>query len=47
MTPENVLPWLEGKLTTKFCEIHSDADLAQLVSHYCKRKEHGFATLNE
>jgi hypothetical protein len=47
MTPENVLPWLEGKLSTKFCEIHSDTALAQLVSHYCKRREHGFATLSE
>jgi hypothetical protein len=45
MTPEKMLPWLEGKLSTKFREIHSDADLAQLISEYCKKKEHIFATL--
>ena len=44
-TPGKILPWLEGKLSTTFREIHCDADLSQLITEYCGKKEHVFATL--
>ena len=47
MTPEEILPWLAAKLSTRLVEINADSDLAQIVTEYCKKKEHAFATLEQ
>lgn len=46
-TPAKILPWLAGKLSTCFIEIHADSDLDRIVTEYCKKKEYAFATLEQ
>jgi hypothetical protein len=47
MTPEEILPWLAAKLSTRLVEINADKDIAQIVAEYSKKKEHAFATLEQ
>jgi hypothetical protein len=47
MTPEEILPWLAAKLSTRLVEINADNDLAQIVTEYCRKKEYAFATLEQ
>jgi hypothetical protein len=47
MTPEEILPWLAAKLSTRLVEINEDKDLAQIVTEYCKKKEYAFVTLEQ
>jgi hypothetical protein len=47
-TPQEILPWLAGKLSTRFVEINEDADLDRVIAEYGKkRKELAFATLDQ
>jgi hypothetical protein len=47
MTPEEILPWLAAKLSTRLVEINADNDLDQIVAEYCRKKEYAFATLEQ
>jgi hypothetical protein len=46
-TPAEILPWLAGKLSTCFIEIHEDSDLDRIIAEYGKKKEYAFATLEQ
>jgi hypothetical protein len=47
MTPEEILPWLAARLSTRLVEINADKDLTQIITEYCKKKEYAFATLEQ
>lgn len=45
--PGEILPWLAGKLSTRFIEINSDSDLDRIIAEFGKKKELAFATLEQ